>query len=75
MKLTKEELHDAIDEGTEIGCSPWRWGTNRTYVIERAGKHYKFTAQFHSEEGLQDEEATLVEVVAREKTITEWVPA
>ncbi len=45
MKLNKEELYDALDSGTEIACEPWRWGTNRTYVFQKDGRHYRFTAQ------------------------------
>lgn len=76
MNLKGEELYDAIDEGTEVACEPWRWGTIRTYVFEKDGKHYRFTALFHSEEGVQEADSgvTAEEVVSREKTIVEWVP-
>lgn len=74
ITLTGEDFHEAIDEGKEVACEPWRWGTNRTYVFEKDGKHFQFTAQFHSEDGLQDDSADAVEVRAVEKTVTVWEP-
>lgn len=66
----REEICDAMEEGKEVACEPWRWGTNRTYVFERDGKHFEFTAQFHSEDGLQDDDVDAYEVRPVEKTIT-----
>lgn len=75
ITLTTEEMHEAIDDGDLIDCEAWRWGTLKTYVFGRDGRHYRVAARFHSEEGLQDEgPITATEVVAREKVSIEWVP-
>ncbi len=72
IKLTKEEFFDVTETGAETTCEPWRWGTTRTYVFERDGKHFEVTAQFHSQDGLQDDTFDAYEVRAVEKTVTTW---
>ncbi len=44
-------------------------------VIEREGRHYRFTAEFHSEEGLQGLYDGPTEVKQVERLVKEWVPA
>ncbi len=74
MKLdSKEAIWSAIEDGDEIACEPWRWGTTHTHVIFREGKHYQFTVQIHSQEGLQDEEVDLHEVEPCYRNVTETV--
>ena len=51
--LTKEDVLDAIEEGTEIDCETWKWGTTNTYVFERKGRHFRFSVQIHSQDGIQ----------------------
>ncbi len=50
-------------------------GSRITYVIEREGRHYRFTAEFHSEEGLQGLYDGPTEVKQVERLVKEWVPA
>lgn len=72
---TREEAYEALESGDLVACESWRWGTLKTYVFARDGRHYRFQARFHSEEGLQDEcPIEAEEVVARERVSIEWVP-
>lgn len=78
-KWLDENLSEVLEMSTEIGpTSPWRWGTRRTYLFEHEGKHYRFVAEFHSEEGLQGIYDGPTEVKQVERTVLavlEWVPA
>jgi len=77
FKLFGEDLFYAIEVGKEISCEPWRWGTSQTFVFERDGKHFMFTARFHYEDGISDGDAvcgvTAVEVRPVEKVVTTTV--
>lgn len=76
IELTKQEAYDAYESGKVVGTMPWRWGTRKLVVFERDGKHFQAEFECHSEEGLQVYDGVeAIEVVPREKTITEWVPA
>lgn len=76
IKLAKEEVYDAYEDGKAVATRSWRWGTEKDIVFVRDGKHYMMTVRLHSQEGLQaDETDDAVEVRPVEKTITEWVPA
>lgn len=76
ITLTEEEVHEVIETGKVIGADSWRWGTAKTYVFERDGKHFKTTIRLHATEGFQDETASAIEVTPVDKivTVTEWVP-
>lgn len=73
ITLTPEALWSLIEESEHIGTSAWKWGTRETYVCEREGKHFKFTVEIHSQDGLQNYGTVkLTEVRPVEKTIKVW---
>ena len=55
IKLSNEEVNEIVEDQEPVEEGRWRWGTTGSYVIDRDGKHYLFTARFHVEEGLQEE--------------------
>lgn len=77
QELKGEDVYEAVETGALIETESWRWGTQKTYVIKRDEKHYKFTVRIHHEEGIQDAEygVPLKEVVAQQVTTTKWVDA
>ena len=52
----------------------WRWGTIEAKVLKHkdSGKHYKLTATFHTQEGIQDD-ILVCEVRPKEVTTIKWV--
>lgn len=72
---TREDVFDAVDGGACISTEPWKWGTRRTHVVARDGKHYSFVTEHHTEEGLQFHgPIAAIEVRPVTKTITTWEP-
>jgi hypothetical protein len=72
MKFTKEQVLEVFDRQEPVEEGSWRWGRTASYVVEDAGKHWMFTARFHVEEGLQDEDCHAYEVEPVTKTVTQW---
>ena len=74
MKLSEEELRDAIDDGAEeVDFRPWRHGSRITYLIERGDKSYLATVACHHDDGLQIYGDTEL-VPAKLVTVQKWVP-
>jgi hypothetical protein len=76
IRIPESEIWDAIEDGTRVATSAWRWGTNETYVVEREpGRFYRFMVQVHAQEGLQTNGPVLaVEVREVEKVVKVWEP-
>lgn len=53
IKLTRDEVFDAIDCGVIVDRDTWRHGTIDTTVFKRDGKFYCITVEVHSTEGVQ----------------------
>lgn len=41
MKLTIEDLEEAVDTGTETDQDTWRWGSVHTVVFQKEGKFWQ----------------------------------
>lgn len=72
MNIPYVRVRDIVDAEKPVDTGLWRWGHTQSYVKKYGDKHYMFTARFHVQEGLQEEDCNAYEVVPVEKTIVEW---
>ncbi len=74
IKLSKEEVFEATEDGTLVQSLPAKYGSLESYVFERGGTNYMITVYQHQSEGWQLETSnTAYKVKPVSKTITEWV--
>ena len=75
IEIPESEVWDAIEAGEVVDVEPWKWGTTQTIVTPFEGKHYRFSVQFHHDDGLQVYgPVKAIEVHQVEKTVRVWEP-
>jgi hypothetical protein len=80
MSITREfvweDVEDVVDGGVPVDHRNWRHGYKSAYVVKaERGESWLFWVEVHHEDGIQvTPTVTATKVVAREKTVVEWVP-
>ena len=76
MQMTKEEIHDILDDLENIqiiDTEPYKYNTIYTYVAKIKNKHWQFILEWHPSEGYQiDDIVELTEVESVEVTTVKW---
>jgi hypothetical protein len=70
--FSEEQVGNIIESNDEVSTGTWRWGHTKCYVVQDAGRFWKFTVQFHTQEGWQREDVLAYEVEPKQVTKTVW---